>query len=200
MISESGFNLVGYAERVAEMSDAALLAEGKEIRKLVYPRRVSATGPSSFELRLEICRKEWRRRHPKTAVLLSSQCPGDWDSSSKQVLSSSTASMKEEVSRFAKVYGWDSGTLMGVAAGKEPTNSTASRAKLMARPATSFAGRTFFPISDACGALLYSFTALLPTRSVGQRCVVPDFAANRATGDWNALFFHGGDSSSNQSR
>ena len=66
MIAESsGFNLAAYAERVENMTDDELLAEGKDIRKLVYPRRVSATGPSSFELRLEICRQEWRRRHPR---------------------------------------------------------------------------------------------------------------------------------------
>jgi hypothetical protein len=65
MIAESGFNLAAYAERVAKMSNAELLAEGKEMRKLVYPRRISAPGPSSFYLRLEICRKEWRQRHPR---------------------------------------------------------------------------------------------------------------------------------------
>jgi len=65
MITESGFNLTAYAERVAEMTDDELLDEGKQLRKVVYPKRISGTGPSSFELRLEICRKEWRRRHPK---------------------------------------------------------------------------------------------------------------------------------------
>jgi hypothetical protein len=65
MIAESsGFNLAAYAERVEKMTDDELSAEGKDIRRLVYPKRVSATGPSSFELRLGICRKEWRRRHP----------------------------------------------------------------------------------------------------------------------------------------
>lgn len=66
MIADSGFNLAAYAERVAEMTDDELLEEGNELRRVVYPKRISGTGPSSFELRLEICRREWRRRHPRT--------------------------------------------------------------------------------------------------------------------------------------
>ena len=50
-------------KRVAEMSDEGLLEEGKQLRKVVYPKRILGTGPSSFALRLEICRKEWRRRN-----------------------------------------------------------------------------------------------------------------------------------------
>lgn len=63
MINNSEFNLSAYAEVVSKMTDEELQAEGRGLRKLVYPKRVSGTGPSSFELRLEICRKEWRRRH-----------------------------------------------------------------------------------------------------------------------------------------
>ena len=66
MIANSDFNLVAYAERVAEMTDDELSEEGKQLRKVIYPKRISGTGPSSFGLRLDICRKEWRRRHPRT--------------------------------------------------------------------------------------------------------------------------------------
>jgi hypothetical protein len=63
MIRDSEFNLSAYAEQVSKMTDEEMQTEGRALRKLVYPKRVSGTGPSSFELRLEICRKEWRRRH-----------------------------------------------------------------------------------------------------------------------------------------
>jgi hypothetical protein len=65
MITNTDFNLSVYAEQVSKMSDEQLCAEGQEMRKLVYPKRISGTGPSSFELRLEICREEWRRRHAR---------------------------------------------------------------------------------------------------------------------------------------
>jgi hypothetical protein len=65
MIRDSEFNLSAYAEQASKMTDAELQAEGQAMRKLVYPKRVSGTGKSSFELRLEICREEWRRRHPR---------------------------------------------------------------------------------------------------------------------------------------
>jgi len=62
MIRKSEFNLSAYAEQVSKMTDEELSAEGQEMRKLVYPERISGTGPSSFEPRLEICRQEWKRR------------------------------------------------------------------------------------------------------------------------------------------
>lgn len=58
-------NLDDYAAKVARMTDAELGAEGRRMRKMVYPRVVSGTGPSSFKSKLQICRKEYRKRHPK---------------------------------------------------------------------------------------------------------------------------------------
>ena len=58
MVANSDFNFAAYAERVAEMTDDELSVEGKQLRRLVYPKGESGTGPSSFELRLEICREE----------------------------------------------------------------------------------------------------------------------------------------------
>jgi len=58
MVANSDFNFAAYAERVAETTDDELSEEGKQLRRLVYPKRESGTGPSSFELRLEICREE----------------------------------------------------------------------------------------------------------------------------------------------
>lgn len=66
MIRNTDFNPSAYAEQVSKMTDEELLAEGKDLRKLVYPKRISGTGPSSFETRLKICRKEWKRRNPKS--------------------------------------------------------------------------------------------------------------------------------------
>ena len=58
MVANSDFNFAAYAERVAEMTDDELSEEGKQLRRLVYPKRESGTWPSSFEFRLEICREE----------------------------------------------------------------------------------------------------------------------------------------------
>ena len=55
-------NLTEYAQKVSEMTDAELLAEGRGLHRLVYSKRISGNGPSSFELRLEICRTEYRKR------------------------------------------------------------------------------------------------------------------------------------------
>jgi hypothetical protein len=65
MIRDSEFNLSAYAEHVSKMTDEELQAEGGGLRKLVYPRRISGTSLSAFELRLDVCRKEWRRRYPR---------------------------------------------------------------------------------------------------------------------------------------
>jgi len=63
-ISLRPFEIEEYRKRVREMTDAQLLAEGKVLRNLVYPKTVSSR-PSAFELQLDICREEWRRRNPK---------------------------------------------------------------------------------------------------------------------------------------
>lgn len=57
MIAESGFNLAAYAQRVAEMTDDELLEEGKEIRKVIYPTRISGTGPSCLVVTRDLPRK-----------------------------------------------------------------------------------------------------------------------------------------------
>lgn len=59
-------DLTKYAATVASMTDEELLAEGRQMHKMVYPRVVSGTGPSVFERKLEICRAEYRKRHPKS--------------------------------------------------------------------------------------------------------------------------------------
>lgn len=41
-MANSDFNPVAYAERVAEMTDAELLEEGKQLRSVVYPKRIFA--------------------------------------------------------------------------------------------------------------------------------------------------------------
>lgn len=49
MIANSDFNLVAYAEPVAELTDDELTDKGKQLRRLVYPKRISGTGRSSFD-------------------------------------------------------------------------------------------------------------------------------------------------------
>ena len=65
-VASTNQNLDEYAAKVAEMTDDELMIEGQQMHKMVYPRMVSGTGPSAFELKLEICRAEYRKRHPKS--------------------------------------------------------------------------------------------------------------------------------------
>jgi len=58
---EKDFDADGYRAGLRAMTDAELLAEGKLLHRLVYPRTVSSH-PCTFEVRLKICRDEWRRR------------------------------------------------------------------------------------------------------------------------------------------
>ena len=48
MVANSDFNFAAYAERVAEMTDDELSEEGKQLRRLVYPKRESGTGAIVF--------------------------------------------------------------------------------------------------------------------------------------------------------
>jgi hypothetical protein len=42
MIADLDFNLIAYAERVAAITDDELSEEGKQLRRLVYPKRIQA--------------------------------------------------------------------------------------------------------------------------------------------------------------
>jgi hypothetical protein len=52
-----------YRKFIQTLSDEKLVQLGKTLRRLVYPKMVGQ--PSAFERKLELCRKEYRRRHPK---------------------------------------------------------------------------------------------------------------------------------------
>jgi hypothetical protein len=55
--------------KLQAMSEAELLAFGKDMRKSVYPRVYGYDRKptvSSFSIILDEARAEWRRRHPKT--------------------------------------------------------------------------------------------------------------------------------------
>ena len=54
--------------KLQAMSEAELLAFGKSMREMIYPRRYDGKGKptvSSFSIQLDEARNEWRRRHPK---------------------------------------------------------------------------------------------------------------------------------------
>jgi hypothetical protein len=61
-------NLVDLRGRLQKMTDAELLAFGKQMRGLTYPLRYDGDGKPSvnaFSVQLDEARAEWRRRHPK---------------------------------------------------------------------------------------------------------------------------------------
>jgi hypothetical protein len=55
-----------------KMTDAELVAHGKKLRALIYPRRYDfyrRPTVSAFSIELDEARAEWRRRHPKPNLL-----------------------------------------------------------------------------------------------------------------------------------
>lgn len=63
-IAFEDFRVEKFRAEIEKISDDELLKLGRELRKLVYPKVVSPA-KCTFEIQLEECRVEWRRRHPK---------------------------------------------------------------------------------------------------------------------------------------
>jgi hypothetical protein len=57
------FDIQQFRAQIAKMSDAELISMGRILRSLCEPRLVSPN-KSTFDIQLEECRAEWRRRHP----------------------------------------------------------------------------------------------------------------------------------------
>jgi hypothetical protein len=57
------FGVQQFRAEIAKLSDAELISLGRSLRSLSYPRVVAPT-KSPFDIQLEECRAEWRRRHP----------------------------------------------------------------------------------------------------------------------------------------
>ena len=57
------FDVQQFRAEIAKMSDAELISIGRSLRSLCHPRIVSPN-KSTFDIQLEECRAEWRRRHP----------------------------------------------------------------------------------------------------------------------------------------
>lgn len=63
--TEISVDLAALRLRLQSMSDAELLAFGKQMRNLVYPLTYGADGKpsvSAFSIQLQAARDEWRRR------------------------------------------------------------------------------------------------------------------------------------------
>lgn len=61
-------DLVTLRAKLQAMSEAELLAFGKEMQRMVYPRVYDGKGrpaANAFSIQLDEARAEWRRRHPK---------------------------------------------------------------------------------------------------------------------------------------
>jgi len=65
-IALSGLDEDEYRNRVRRMSDADLIAEGKNLRWLSGDGKIVSATPCAFYEQLKICREEYRRRHPKS--------------------------------------------------------------------------------------------------------------------------------------
>jgi hypothetical protein len=68
------FDAQKYREFLRTLSDEALIEEGKQVRWLSGDGKIVTTMPSAFDEQLEICREEWRRRHPKQRSVTNSKC------------------------------------------------------------------------------------------------------------------------------
>jgi hypothetical protein len=64
-IAFQDFDVEKYREFVRNLSDEALIKEGKQMRWLSGDGKIVSTTPSALDEQLKICREEYRRRHPK---------------------------------------------------------------------------------------------------------------------------------------
>jgi hypothetical protein len=67
-LQPEGVDVVALRAKLQAMTEADLLAFGKGIHDLIYPRRYDFKDRptvSSFSIKLDEARAEWRRRHPK---------------------------------------------------------------------------------------------------------------------------------------
>ena len=65
---ETSFDVEGCREKLRGMTDAELLAFGKQMHSLPYPLTYDFRGKltvSAFSIQLREAREEWRRRHPR---------------------------------------------------------------------------------------------------------------------------------------
>jgi hypothetical protein len=63
MIGFQEFDVQQFRAEIAKMSDAELISIGRSLRSLCHARIV-APQKSTFDIQLEECRAEWRRRDP----------------------------------------------------------------------------------------------------------------------------------------
>jgi hypothetical protein len=71
MIAESKFTVEDFRKRIQAISDDQLIRFGKAAAYMADPK-YSADGrmvEPVFKIQLQECRAEWRRRHPKTALV-----------------------------------------------------------------------------------------------------------------------------------
>lgn len=64
----SVFDVEAVCAKLRELSDADLIAFGKEMRGIVFPRTYDGDGKpqvSAFSIQWDLARAEWRARHPK---------------------------------------------------------------------------------------------------------------------------------------
>jgi hypothetical protein len=67
-LQPEGVDLVALRATLQAMSEAELVAFGRSMREIIYPRRYDFHGKptvSSFSIHLDEARAEWRRRHPR---------------------------------------------------------------------------------------------------------------------------------------
>jgi hypothetical protein len=67
MIAETPFAVEDFRKRLQAMSEEQLLRYGKATAYMADPK-YSADGrtvESVFKIQLQLCREEWRRRHPQ---------------------------------------------------------------------------------------------------------------------------------------
>ncbi len=68
MIAETQFTVEDFQKRIQNMTDEKLVQMGKAARYMADPRNSAdkRTVRPVYVTQLELCREEWRRRHPKT--------------------------------------------------------------------------------------------------------------------------------------
>ena len=70
MIAETKFTVEDFKKRIEKLTDAELLRYGKAARYMADPRNSAdkRTVRDVYVTQLQLCREEWRNRHPKSTV------------------------------------------------------------------------------------------------------------------------------------
>lgn len=79
MIAETPFTVENFRKRIQVMNDEQLLRYGKAAAYMADPRNAAdkRSVRDVYVTQLQLCREEWRRRHPKNTQPITAPSPNE---------------------------------------------------------------------------------------------------------------------------